>query len=98
MQVLTRGTTTQAIMRMPGFAAGVDDVRNGRPPNYEAFNFSQDTDEREASKNINRHWNYERGRLWACLAPRSMPLMINGKLNPKAIALFDAAYKRWYII
>ena len=36
-------------------------------------------------------WEYERGRIWATLAPASMPLRINGRINPKALALFRAA-------
>jgi hypothetical protein len=36
----------------------------------------------------------ETGRQWAALAPRSMPLRIDGKLNPKAIALCDIAFDR----
>ena len=81
-QVRTSGTTTQAIMRRAGFVAGVEDVRSGRAPNYDG----QDD-----------YWSYERRRLWACVAPSSMPLMIDGKLNPKAIALCNAAFKRGYI-
>jgi hypothetical protein len=71
-------------MRSPEFAWGVDSVRNGEAPDFDSFD--------------DRYWSYERGRLWACLAPRSMPLIIAGKLNPKAITLFDAASGRRYII
>jgi hypothetical protein len=83
-QVLIRNTTAQAIMRRPEFGWGVDSVRNGEAPDFDS---SQD-----------RYWSYERGRLWACLAPHSMPLTINGKVNPKAIALFHAAERRGFII
>jgi len=82
-QVPTRNTTTQAIMRRPEFALGVDSIRNGEAPDFDY---------------PDAYWSYERGRLWARVAPRSLPLRINGKLNPKAIALFDAASKRGYII
>jgi hypothetical protein len=34
-------------------------------------------------------WSYERGRLFGKLAPRSMPLFIGGRLNPKAIRLYE---------
>ena len=96
-QIPTRGTTAQAIMRSAAFVAGVDDVRNGRAPDYEAYCFSQDEDDLQAKSKINGHWNYERGRQWASLAPRSMPLKIDGALNPKAIALYNAAARRGYI-
>src|SRR5262249_14835553 len=59
-QVATFRTTTQAIMRRPLFAAGVNSVRSGHAPDFD------DLDD--------EYWSYERGRLWACLAPSSMPL------------------------
>jgi hypothetical protein len=83
-QIPTCKITTQAIMRRREFAEGADSVRNGIAPDFDSF----DDD----------YWSYERGRLWACVAPRSMPLIVNGKLNPKAIALYAAASKRRYII
>jgi hypothetical protein len=43
-------------------------------------------------------WNYERGRLFGRIAPITMPLRIGSKLNPKAVALFDAAFDRGLII
>jgi hypothetical protein len=43
-------------------------------------------------------WQYERGRHFAYIAPISMPLKIGGKLNLKAIALYDAAVQRRYVI
>jgi hypothetical protein len=42
-------------------------------------------------------WEYERGRHLACIAPIDMPLRIGGKLNLKAVALYNAAVKRRYI-
>jgi hypothetical protein len=82
-QVPTTRTTTQSIMRAAAFAAGVDDVRNGRAPNFDSY-----ADD----------WAYERGRLFASVAPTSMPLLINGKLNPRAVALAVAAFERRLII
>jgi hypothetical protein len=43
-------------------------------------------------------WEYERGRLFGLIAPPNMPLRVCGKLNPKAVILFDAAYDRRLII
>ena len=95
-QVPTRGVTTQWIMRSLAFIAGVDD-KHGRAPDYDLYCFSQDEDDLEAKSKIDRHWNYERGRQWASLAPTAMPLKIDGVLNPKAVALYEAAVKRGYI-
>jgi hypothetical protein len=72
-QIDTVECTTESIMRTADFAAGVSDVRAGRPPRFDEFYDA---------------WSYERGRLWATLAPMSMPLRIGHKLNPKAVALF----------
>jgi hypothetical protein len=46
----------------------------------------------------NGAWEYERGRLFAHIAPLNMPLRIGGQLNPKAIALWQAAFKRRLVI
>jgi hypothetical protein len=62
----------------------VNDVRNGRP-----FNYDYSSGDR---------WGYERGRQWACLAPTRMPLKIRGKLNLKALTLCCLAFDRKYII
>ena len=43
-------------------------------------------------------WAYERGRLFGHIAPLNMPLWIGGKLNPKAITLFKAAFERRLIV
>ena len=42
----------------------------------------------------NDSWNYERGRCFGFIAPLDMPLRIHGVLNPKALALADAAFDR----
>ena len=84
----TVGTTAERIMSDPAFTRGVADYRAGRPPNYDAFTFSQDEDVIKAKSKINAHWNYERGRHWAAIAPNDLPLKIGGRLNPEAIRLF----------
>jgi hypothetical protein len=43
-------------------------------------------------------WAYERGRLFGAIAPLDMPLRVGGRLNPKAIALCDAAFNRRLVI
>jgi hypothetical protein len=73
-------------MSDPAFRRGVADYRAGRPPNYDAFTFSQDADAIQAKSMINAHWNYERGRHWAAIAPNDLPY--GGRLNPEAKRLF----------
>jgi hypothetical protein len=72
-------TTTSAIMRRPHFARGLADIRAGRP-----FDTRLEDD----------YWAYERGRLFGAIAPLSMPLFNGKSLNPKAVALCDAAFDR----
>jgi hypothetical protein len=43
-------------------------------------------------------WNYERGRMFGFIAPPTMPLLVGSKLNPKAVALCEAALDRRLII
>jgi hypothetical protein len=43
-------------------------------------------------------WAYERGRLFGAIAPLAMPLFVNGRLNPKAVRLFNAAGERGLIL
>jgi hypothetical protein len=39
-------------------------------------------------------WDYERGRHFGRIAPVDMPLWIDRRLNPRALALAEAAFKR----
>jgi hypothetical protein len=87
-QVKTRRVTVEWIMSTRSFALGVEDRRNGAPPQF---------DREETSPNRLDQWEYERGRLWASLAPLTMPLRIGKKLNPKAVALCRVAFDRGYI-
>jgi hypothetical protein len=32
-------------------------------------------------------WNYERGRQWAAIAPRDLPVFIGRRINPAALRL-----------
>ena len=78
-QVPTRPTTVAEIMAQPTFLLGVADARNwrGYHADYDLWN-------------TNGQWNYERGRQWAALAPRDVPLKRNGKINPEAVQYFQA--------
>jgi hypothetical protein len=74
-------------MSNPQFTRGVKHVRTGQP--FDSF--VKETGGDDA-------WCYERGRLWARLAPVDMPLFIGRKLNPKAVKLLDAAFARKLIL
>jgi hypothetical protein len=69
-QVPTRAVRTEWIIGRAAFRSGVEDVRAGRAPRFDDFN-------------DNDAWSYERGRLFAVLAPVSMPLKIDGECNRK---------------
>jgi hypothetical protein len=86
-QVPTRSVSTEWVMTRAAFRAGVEDVRAGRTPRFDYF----------AGLSFNEGWNYERGRFFAILAPISMPLKISGKVNPKAVCLYEAALRRGYV-
>jgi hypothetical protein len=90
--------STEEIMQTADFARGVADKRSNRPPAFETYNFYQDESDQAAEAKINGLWNYERGRQWACLAPPTMALNINGKLNPKAVSLCKSAFDRKYLV
>lgn len=78
-QIETSTCSATSIMRHPHFARGLDDIRAGRP---------------FADHIADEYWAYERGRLFGAIAPQSMPLFIGGRLNPKAVRLFEAASDR----
>jgi hypothetical protein len=81
-QIDTYAVTTREIMSAPAFAAGVADVRAGKPARYDAF--ADDA-----------YWAYERGRQFALLAPRSMRLRDDrNRLNWRAVLVFNEAYER----
>jgi hypothetical protein len=82
-QVKWQPTTVRAIMNAPEFELGVLHVRMGK-----AFNW------KVGGGLAGKAWDYERGRIFGHLAPRNMPLKIDGKLNPKALALFEGCYRR----
>jgi hypothetical protein len=78
-QVATTACSASAIVRSRYFAIGVADFRAGVPPRFDEMK--------------DDFWAYERGRLWAVLAPPTM--------DPRSslgIRLFEAASKRRWII
>jgi hypothetical protein len=78
-------------MRSPHFARGLDDIRAGRPFTEPA------TADLSWSATANASWEYERGRLFGAIAPLSMPIFIDGCLNPKAVRLCALAFERGLI-
>ena len=83
-QANTRGVTAEEILQSRDFKAGVDDVRAGRPPRFDVF--------------ANGDWSYERGRLFAMVAPMSLSLRVRGKLNKPAVRLLIEAFRRGDIL
>jgi hypothetical protein len=86
-QARTVEITTIEIMSSHSFRRGFENVRAGV-----AFDW------RIGSGDGFSDWSYERGRLFAHIAPLIMPLWIGRRLNPKAVALFDAALERRLVI
>jgi hypothetical protein len=83
-QAETYSISIYQILRHPQFVKGLCDIRTGRPFDAE---LAEDG------------WFYERGRLFGCIAPLSMPLKLNDdSLNPQAVELFAAAMKRGLIL
>lgn len=77
-QVATEPITIIEIMSRPTFHLGVADARAGR--RYHAYYDFWDT---------NGQWDYERGRQWAALAPRNVPLKrADGRITPEAMRYF----------
>jgi hypothetical protein len=77
-QTKTVPTTIEEIMSAPAFALGAIDARAGAPFHPD-FNDWHKKDQ----------WHYERGRNWATLAPKTVPLReTNGKLSAKAVAWY----------
>jgi hypothetical protein len=78
-QVGTVSCSAAAIVRRAHFAVGVADFRASVPPRFD-----------EMQDNF---WSYERGRLWAVLAPATLD-----PKSPLAVRLFEAAAKRGWIL
>ena len=76
-QVPTRPPTINEIMSQPTFALGVADARSGRPVHRDYDVWHGDA-----------QWAYERGRMWAVLTPRHVPLKRNGRINPDAVVRY----------
>ena len=73
----THNVSVAEIMKRPTFALGASDARAGR-------RYHRDYD----LWSTNAQWSYERGRAWALLTPRNVPLKCNGKLSTEALLWF----------
>jgi hypothetical protein len=62
-----------------------DIERSGKPPSFD-------------NPEIADAWAYERGRQFGLIAPAGMPLRVDGRINRKAVALFEAAYRRGWVV
>jgi hypothetical protein len=93
-QVRTVTISIFTIMRGTAFRQGVADVRSGRAPRFDGEEFVIMPMEREPPGDpnsfINRQWNYERGRHFGTLAPRSLPVVMPRakRLNPEAVKFY----------
>jgi len=76
-QVPTEPITIESIMYSLAFRQGVVDARAGRPPRFDGFS------EGDA-------WQYERGRIFGVIAPRSLNVIMPNarRLNPIAIDFY----------
>ena len=79
-QVPLTNITAATIMKHSNFRRGFEDARAGHQPRFDDF--------------YDHFWAYERGRQFGYVAPTSMQLFIDGRLNRKALALFEVAYAR----
>jgi hypothetical protein len=72
-------------MRDSAFERGVKSYREGWPPDYDKpFGKLIPTSDNDIA-------NFERGRQWASIAPKSTKIFVKGKLNPRALAIFRKA-------
>jgi hypothetical protein len=70
-QVRTVPVSIEEVMSSPAFALGAVDARAGAAhhPDFDSWH-------------MNAQWYYERGRAWAMLTPRNVPLKdANGKVT-----------------
>jgi hypothetical protein len=89
--VPTRPVSVIDIMRTRAFADGFAAARAGRPfdPDYATKWLKSGRSNRQGTDLVDVQWDYERGRHVAMIAPRRMPLHVNGRLNPALIRIAD---------
>jgi hypothetical protein len=94
-QIVTYPVTVEWIMEQPDFALGFAHKRSGR-----RFNTWHGHDKENGHRSATGGaWQYERGRAFACLAPRDLPLRLaSGRLNPKAVKLCHLYFNLGYLL
>jgi hypothetical protein len=96
-QIGTRPVTTEWIMSRCEFALGFAQVRTGKK--FDCWAGVKPSRKGDGQSVRDRAWNYERGRAFACLVPRHMPLRLaDGRLNPEAVKLCNRAFDLGYIL
>jgi hypothetical protein len=66
-QADTIDVSAASIIRDPLFRHGVEEYRAGKRPDFDKFTIDTGA------------WEYERGRLWAALAPRNLKVSTRGQ-------------------
>lgn len=79
-QVTTTSGKAESVMRTACFVKGFKDKKAGKPIKYDAYLFR-----------TNDAWNYERGRLFACIYDG--PLKDGNRLTWQARQAFQAALR-----
>jgi hypothetical protein len=89
-QVQTTLVRVEDVMRSEAFRQGVADARAGRPPRYDGAFELMPLDETSLPSLIRWQWNYERGRTYAVLAPRTLRVVSprSRELNPEAVRFY----------
>ena len=97
-QVPTVQVSIFDIMCTTAFQRGVADARYGRAPRFDGDEFLIMPLERgppgDMNSFSNRQWNYERGRQFGIMAPRTLNLFLPraGYLNPAAVKFYMAHF------
>jgi hypothetical protein len=73
-QMRTASVALERFMRSREFRRGVAEIRAGQAPDFDT---------------TSQPLMYEAGRQFGAVAPPTMLIVVNGKLNPKATALFQ---------
>ena len=94
-QVVTYPVSTEWIMSQPDFALGLAHWRAGKRLDT-WLGHGKGKGHRAETGGA---WQCERGRAFACLAPRDLSLRLaNGRLNPEAVKLCNRAFDLGYIL
>ena len=73
-QMSTTSVSLERFMRSREFRRGLAEARAGQAPDFDT---------------TSHPLMYEAGRQFGAIAPATMPVVVNGKLNPKAAALLQ---------